>query len=125
MLSPNMAASIAAAINFHLCKHLFTLLCVTVAHDLLYSWFKRMMTAYANGPLDCPGYPGQSAQSDAMLEGSVTSVHPLLILMSRCLPTWRRIAQTDLDIQGSQADNSRIGGHHALEPRMEEGRRNR
>ena len=33
------------------------------------SWFKRMITAYAHGAGDCPGYPGQSAQSDAMLEG--------------------------------------------------------
>ena len=31
MLSSNMAASIAMAINIHLCKHLFTLLCVTVS----------------------------------------------------------------------------------------------
>ena len=34
-------------------------------------------TAYAHGAHDCPGYPGQSAQSYVMLEGSVTSVHPL------------------------------------------------
>ena len=31
MLSSNMAASIAMAIIIHLCKHLFTLLCVTVS----------------------------------------------------------------------------------------------
>ena len=31
MLSSNMAASIATAINIHLCKHLFTLLCVMVS----------------------------------------------------------------------------------------------
>ena len=36
-----------------------------------------MMTAYANGARDCRGHPGPSAQSDVMLEGSVTSVHPL------------------------------------------------
>ena len=31
MLSSNMAASVATEINIHLCKHLFTLLCVTVS----------------------------------------------------------------------------------------------
>ena len=31
MLSSNMAASIATEINIHLCKHLFTLLCVMVS----------------------------------------------------------------------------------------------
>ena len=31
ILSSNMAASIATEINFHLCKHVFTLLCVTVS----------------------------------------------------------------------------------------------
>ena len=40
-------------------------------------WFKRMMIAYVHGARDCPGYPGQSAQSDTMLEDSMTSVKTL------------------------------------------------
>ena len=36
--------------------------------------FKSMMIAYAHGAHDYPGYPGQSAESNAMLEDSMTSV---------------------------------------------------
>ena len=36
-----------------------------------------MMIAYAHGAHDFPGYPVQFAQSDAMLEDSVTSVKTL------------------------------------------------
>ena len=32
-------------------------------------WFKRMMIAYVHGVRDCPGYPGQSAQSDRHVGG--------------------------------------------------------
>ena len=38
-------------------------------HELLHSWFKRMMIAYAHGARDCPGYQGQSAQSDGHVGG--------------------------------------------------------
>ena len=68
MLSSNMAASIATAINIHLCKHLFTLLCVTVSpwispfvvqvHD------DRVCAWCAWLPWIIRSYPGQSEQSD-------------------------------------------------------------
>ena len=65
MLSSNMAASIATEINIHLCKHLFTLLCITVSPFMV----QRMMIVYAHGARGCPGYPGQSAQSDGHVGG--------------------------------------------------------
>ena len=65
-----MTASIATEINIHLCKHLFTSLCVTVSPwTYLYSWFKRMMIVCVHGARDCPGYPGQSAQPDPHVGG--------------------------------------------------------
>ena len=45
-------------------------------------WFKCMIIACPgylgqSAQSDCPGYPGQSAQSDAMLEDSMMSVKTL------------------------------------------------
>ena len=71
MLSSNMAASIATEINIHLCKHIFKYIIVhnSLSHELLHLWFKRMMIAYVHGACDCPGYPGQSVQSDSHVGG--------------------------------------------------------
>ena len=62
-----MAAAITTEININLYKHLFTLLCLTVSPQT--SWIMRMMIACAHGACDCPGYPGQSAQSDGHVGG--------------------------------------------------------
>ena len=69
MLSSNMVTSIATEINIRSCKHLFTLLCTTVspwtspfvvqAQDRVHTWYM----------CDCPGYPGQSVQSDGHVGG--------------------------------------------------------
>ena len=56
-----------------------------VSQWTFHSWFKRMITGHAHGARDCPGYPGQSAQSDAMLEGSMMSVHPLYTYLLFCV----------------------------------------
>ena len=67
MLSSNMAASIAMEINIHLCKHLFTLLCVMVSPFMV----------QAHGARDCPRYPGQSTQSDSYVGGHDVSENAL------------------------------------------------
>ena len=61
---------IYANIFLHYCAYRYL-------HELLHSWFKRMVIACAHGVRDCPGYPGHSAQSNAMLEDSMTSVQTL------------------------------------------------
>ena len=66
MRSSNMAASIATAINIHLCKHYSA---QWFLHGLFHSWFKRMMIVCTHGARDCPGYPGQSVQSDGHVGG--------------------------------------------------------
>ena len=38
-------------------------------NELLHSRFKRFMIAYVHGARYCPGYPGQSAQSDGHVGG--------------------------------------------------------
>ena len=65
-LFSNMAAFIAMEINIHLCKHLFIYI---IVRKVLHSWFKRMMIVCAHGACDCPGYPGQSVQSDGHVGG--------------------------------------------------------
>ena len=59
-------------------------------HDLLYSWFKRMMITCVHGARACPGYPGQSAQSDGHVGGQhdarlKRSITENLCLMSSCV----------------------------------------
>ena len=63
MLSSNMVASIATKINIHLCKHLFTVLCIAV------SQWTYPFVVQAHGAHECPGYPGQSAESDGHVGG--------------------------------------------------------
>ena len=72
-------------------------------HELLHSWFKRMMIACTHGVCDCPGYPGSvCAIWRPMLEDSMTSVKMLYSYcnytnVSNCFlysiedPFWRSI----------------------------------
>ena len=83
MLSSNMAASMVMEIDINLC--IFLHYCTKqFLHELLHSWFKHMIIVYAHahGVRDCPGYPSQSAQSDAMLENSMPSVKTLCIIQN-------------------------------------------
>ena len=66
MLSSNMTASIATAINIHLCKHFSMNFSILVqAHDNRIYIHLHVHVGMRN----CPGYPGQSAQSDNHVGG--------------------------------------------------------
>ena len=51
-----------ASIFVHYCTQQFL-------HEFLHLWFKRMTIACMHGKRDCPGYLGQSAQSDGHIGG--------------------------------------------------------
>ena len=76
MLSSNMAASIATEINIHLCKHLFTLLCVTVC-----PWTSPFVVQAHGDRVTALDIKVSLRNLTAMLEDSMPSVKMLYTCM--------------------------------------------